>query len=56
MCFIYNAAFNGSLKNDSFQCTNGQIYINGIITHENIQDYIPMGKTQCRYHRPPLLI
>ena len=26
MCCVYNAALNGSLDNDSFQGTNGQIY------------------------------
>ena len=56
MCYIYNSASNGSLENDSCQRTNGQIYINGIITSENVGEYIPMGKTLCISYRHPLLM
>ena len=56
MCCIYNAALDVSIENGSFQCTNGQIYIHGIITPENVYEYIPINKTLCRAYRPPHLM
>ena len=56
MCCIYNAALDGSIDNGSCKCKNGQIYINGILTPENIDEYIPMDKNICRAYRPPLLM
>ena len=44
MYCIYNTALTGIIDNDSYQRTNSQIYINGILTPENIDDYIPMEK------------
>ena len=56
MCFIYNAASDGSIENGSCKFTNNQLYMNGIITPENVYEYIPMNKTLCRAYSPPLLM
>ena len=56
MCSIYNSALDGSIDNGSFQCTTGQIYINSILTPENVDEYIPMDKTICRAYRPQILM
>ena len=31
-------------------------YINGIQTHYNINEYIPIGKNMCRFYSPQLLM
>ena len=41
---ISNNALNRSLDNESCQRTNDQIYINGILTPENVEEYITMKK------------
>ena len=56
MCCIYNAALNGITDNGSCQFTNGQMYITGILTPENVDEYIPMEKTLCRAYMPPILM
>ena len=42
MCHIYNPALNGSRKKVSKVQTVK--YVNGILTTENVTEYIPMGK------------